>query len=302
MRNAIKKIEGIGVYLAPQPLITVLDVKYLHLRGEDGTDLYVTECGLPFAKCLMPENHWADSAWMKAHGVRLRGTSAVHRVRTKEVEGRSKEIVIKWNRMGQDIPGETRALDAANAEFNSPFMEFSLVFELRNSRFDSPWRLHTHKPLAIYVPRKYVKAEQLGRRQHKMEAINRTLTEIDIDWNRNYAVIYEWLKGVDAVDANRAGWLDKEALAGLTQACGGRSHPEGVRSQRQQATAHYRAAPRRTDRSGETGKPRSSTGWSTSNCCGGRPSGKSGCGRPSGTTTSCGKPTGLNPATSFHPG
>lgn len=217
MREAIKRIEGIGAYLAPQPLITVLDVKYLHLRMEDGTDLYVTERGLPFTKCLMPESHWADDAWMQEHGVRLPGTSAVHRVRTKTVDGRSKEIVIKWNRMGQDIPGETRVTDDAEAEFNSPFLEFSLVFELQNTRFERPGRCHTHQPLAIYVPRKYVKAEQLGRRRHKMEAIERSHSEIAIDWNRNYAVIYEWLKGIDAVDAHRAGLLDNGALGDLVE-------------------------------------------------------------------------------------
>ena len=107
MREAIKKIEGIGAYLAPQPLITVLNVKYLHLRMEDGTDLYITERGLPFTKCLLPESHWADDEWMREHAVRLPGTSAVHRVQTKTVEGKSKDVVIKWNRMGQDIPGET---------------------------------------------------------------------------------------------------------------------------------------------------------------------------------------------------
>lgn len=217
MREAIKKIEGIGVYLAPRPLITVLGVKYLHLRVEDGTDLYLTEHGLPFAKSLMPENHWADEAWMKTHGVRLPGTSALHRVMTKNVDGRSREIVIKWNRMGQDIPGETQVLDEAEAEFNSPFMEFSLVLELRNTRFESPGQLHTHKPLAIYVPRKYVKAEQLGRKRHKMEAIQRSHEEIAIDWNRNYAVIYEWLKGIDAVEACRGGLLDTGAMADLVQ-------------------------------------------------------------------------------------
>jgi hypothetical protein len=217
MRKAIENIEGIGVYLAPRPLVTVLGVKYLHLRVQDGTDLYVTEYGLPFTKCLLPENHWADDAWMKMHSVRLPGTSALHRVRTKEVEGRSKEIVIKWNRMGQDIPGETRAADAATAEFNSPFMEFSLVVELRNTYLESPPRFYTHKPLAIYVPRKYVRAEQLGRRRHKMEAIDRTHDEIGIDWNRNYAVIYEWLKGIDAVEACLAGLLDNETLASLAR-------------------------------------------------------------------------------------
>ena len=80
MQRAIDNIDGIGAYLAPRPLVTVLDVKYLHLCMADGTDLYVTEHGLPFTKCLMPENHWADKAWMKERAVRLPGTSAVHRV------------------------------------------------------------------------------------------------------------------------------------------------------------------------------------------------------------------------------
>ncbi len=215
MPNAMNEIERFGVYFAPRPLITVLGVKYLHLRREDGTDLYVTDHGLPFTKCLLPENHWADEAWMQAHGVPLPGTSGLYRVRTKEVDGLSKEIVIKWNRMGQDVPGETEVIDAADAEFNSPFMEFSLVIELRGTRFESPGRLYTHKPLAIYVPRKYVEGERLGRRRYKMEAIQRSHDEIAIDWNRNYAVIYEWLKGIDAFQACREGLLDEEAMAGL---------------------------------------------------------------------------------------
>jgi len=54
MDKAVKKIDGIGAYFAERPLITVLGLKYLHLRMQDGTDLYVTEHGLPFTKCLMP--------------------------------------------------------------------------------------------------------------------------------------------------------------------------------------------------------------------------------------------------------
>ena len=212
MRNAINEIEGIGAYLAPRPLITVLGVKYLHLCMEDGTDLYLTEYGVRCAKCLMPDNHWADEAWMKAHGVRLPGTSALYRVTTREVDGQSKEVVIKWNRMGQDIPGETQVAEGADAEFNSPFMEFSLVIELRKAHAEAPGRLFTHKPLAIYVPRKFVRGEQLGRRRHRMEAIQRTHEEIALDWNRNYAVIYEWLKGIDAAEARRDGLLDGEGM------------------------------------------------------------------------------------------
>jgi hypothetical protein len=215
MYTALSDMNGIAAYLAPKPLVTVLGVKYLHLRVNDGTDVYVTEYGLPFTQCLMPENHWADDAWMKLHSVRLPGTSALFHVRTKEVGGHSRDIVVKWNRMGQDIPGETRAFEA-NAEFNSPFLEFSLVLEMRNTHQESPGRLFTHKPLAIYVPRKYVKGEQLGRRRHKMEAIQRSHEEeIPIDWNRNYAVIYEWLKGIDAVQACREGLVDKDGMAQL---------------------------------------------------------------------------------------
>ena len=107
MNETMTGMDGLGVDFAPEPLITVLGVKYLHLRMEDGTDLYVTEHGVPFTKCLLPENHWYDQAWRESHSVRLPGTSALYRMSTKEVDGRSKDIVIKWNRMGQDIPGKT---------------------------------------------------------------------------------------------------------------------------------------------------------------------------------------------------
>ena len=68
----------------------------------------------------------------------LLGSSSVFRVRTKKVRDRAMDIVLKWNRMGQDIPGETEAEGALDgAEFNSPFMEFGLVKELRNLQVDS---------------------------------------------------------------------------------------------------------------------------------------------------------------------
>ena len=214
--NATTGMDGLEVHFAPQPFITVLGVKYLHLRMEDGTDLYVTEHGLPFTKCLLPKNHWEDPQWRDRHSVRLLGSSNVFRVTTKEVDGRSKDIVIKWNRMGQDVPGEAAeegALDGA--EFNSPFMEFSLVFEMRNTRYESSGQLHTHKPLAIHVPRKFVEAERLGRREWKMDAIQRSHGEIELDRNRNYAVIYEWLKGIDAAKTYEKGLIDRDGMVGL---------------------------------------------------------------------------------------
>ncbi len=229
MQDAIARPNGLEEYLAPQSLITVLGVEYLHLRMDDGTDLYITEHGLPFAECLLPQNHWRDHAWRSQHRVRLLGSSSVFRIKTKEVEGRSKDIVIKWNRMGQDVPGETAAEELARAEFNSPFTEFSLVLEMRNTRYESPGQLRTHKPLAIFVPRGFVAGEQLGRKRSKMETIQRDHDEIHLDWNRNYAVIYEWLKGVDASKAYGKGLIDRKGMIGIFERANEQLQSKGFR-------------------------------------------------------------------------
>ena len=217
MSSLTTQEDSLAIHFAPEPVITVLGVRYLHLRMEDGSDFYVTDFGSPFTRCLLPENHWCDEQWRNRHSVRLPGTSCVYRVTTKEVDGRSQDIVLKWNRMGQDIPGDTATSDLQGAEFNSPFTEFSLVLEMRDVQDPLPERLYTHKPLAIYVPRKYVEGERLGRRRDKMEAVQRGLDEIDLDWNRNYAVIYEWLKGIDAVEAHRKGLIDHDGVASLVE-------------------------------------------------------------------------------------
>jgi hypothetical protein len=132
------------------------------------------------------------------------------------VHDRSIDIVFKWNRMGQDIPGETEAAGALDgAEFNSPFMEFSLVREMRNAQVDASQRIRTHKPLAIYLPHRFHSAEQLGRRRHRMASIDETHSEINLDWSRFYAVIYEWLKGIDAAEAFGKGLLDYQEMVDL---------------------------------------------------------------------------------------
>ena len=215
MNTSASKMETVAAHLAREPRVTVLDLDYLHLRLDDGSDLYVTEYGRPFSVHLLPENHHADRDWFAAHNVKLPGTSALYKVTTKAVEGLSKDIVLKWNRMGQDIPGETQASDLANAEFNSPFEEFGLVMELRNTRFETPGRIYTHKPLAIYVPRRYVEAERMGRKHYRIEALQRRHDEITLDANRQYAVVYEWIGGIDAATACARGLIDESAMTEL---------------------------------------------------------------------------------------
>ena len=48
-----------------------------------------------------------------------------------------------------------------------------------------------------------------------MESIDQTHCEIDLDWNRFYAVIYEWLKGIDSAEALGQGLIDHQQMVEL---------------------------------------------------------------------------------------
>ncbi len=192
--------------------VRVLGVDYVHYTlGEEG-DLYVTTYGLPFVECLFPENHWLDKERFEEHAQRLSGTSSLYRVTTKEVDGRRRDIVIKWNRMGQEIPGD----EFMGAEFNSPFEEFSLVTDLRQAQRTAAHKVYTQKPLAIFVPAARVELWRTGRKEHVMQSKIDKHVEIELDVSRLYAVIYEWIKGIDAVQSCEQGLLSEEEMVSLT--------------------------------------------------------------------------------------
>ena len=211
------------------PPVRVMDVDYVHLPLDNGDDLYLTEHGLPWLAQLLPESFWTDPAWFAAHNQRLSGTSTLYRIQTKPAGGRGRDIVLKWNRMGQDIPGETQVQELEGAEFNSPFEEFALVYELRQAGRRSSQPVRTHKPLAIYVPAGHVEMDRLGRRPYKFDVKQDSHTEITLHPNRNYAVIYEWIKGVDALQAVRQGLLPKEDLPALMARVDQEMHRAGFR-------------------------------------------------------------------------
>ncbi|UCF16705.1 MAG: hypothetical protein JSW59_04420, partial [Phycisphaerales bacterium] len=170
---------------------------------------------LPFLGNLLPDSFWTDSDWFEGHSEKLRGTSTLYKVTTKMSHGKSKEIVLKWNRMGQDIPGSFD-VNELNVEFNSPFEEFALLEELRKAQSESEGYVLTHKPLAIYVPHRHVDLDRLGRKAYKMQDILSRHNEIQLNMHRNYAVIYEWIKGVDAVQALERGALGEQEMVQLT--------------------------------------------------------------------------------------
>src|SRR5512143_3533052 len=111
-------------------LVNVLGVVYLHSKTEDGGDLYLTRHAEPHQEHLDIRN-WYEEVWFTKHRVKLLGTSSVYRVPTRQVHGTHLDLVVKHNRVGEDVPINTHTLqEFMSAEFNSPWEEFALVMEM----------------------------------------------------------------------------------------------------------------------------------------------------------------------------
>jgi hypothetical protein len=89
-----------------------------------------------------------------------------------------------------------------NAEFNSPFEEFSLLMELRRGRGGPPgFHVRTQRPLAIYVPSERLQLWETGRSESKIAAKLAQHPGVELDILRQYVLIYEWVEGVNLVEA-----------------------------------------------------------------------------------------------------
>lgn len=189
---------------AGSTFLRVLGVNYVHLKTADGGDLYLTEYGVPFRSHLDPDN-WYEEGYFTKNRQRLEGTSAVYKIATRPVSGhlcRSIDLVVKWSRVGQDVPLDTFTLNKAiNAEFNTPFEEFSLVEELRRSQHGpSDLRIRMQKPLAIYAPPERMQLWQSGRSREKVLSKIARHPAIDIDILKSYILLYAWVKGYNCVE------------------------------------------------------------------------------------------------------
>lgn len=204
-REVDTRSESISTFLQRQHLpehatpVRLLEVDYAHLPTPEGGDLYVTWHGIHLLDHLHVEN-WYERGWFEANRIRLPGTATVYRVPTKPVNGRSIDLVVKYCRVGEDVPLDTIAFSQfSNAEFNSPYEEFALVMEMR-SRGSSP-RVLTHRPLGIYVPAKRLELWQTGRREFRIAGKKARFRDVELDIFRQYILIYQWVKGVSADEA-----------------------------------------------------------------------------------------------------
>ncbi len=210
------------------------DMDYIRIQLPDGGDLYVTHYGWRNAEKLMPQC-WFTDKYFSRFGTRLPGsTGTVYRVPTKPVNGKSIDIVVKFSRVGQEVPLVVATFpdgvlpeDVTNARFNSPFEEFGLLHEMRHSRYGPRnLRILAHLPLAIYTPPKTYDIWQLGRSRTRFFLHQRMLKEdqenideplaIELDIKRDYVLLYSWIKGLNAEEHFLNGELDKNEFEGLS--------------------------------------------------------------------------------------
>jgi hypothetical protein len=204
-----------GIKPEHSTVVSMLGVDYWHFKTHSYGDLYTTKYGFPFVEFLLPEN-WFEHEWFAQNRERLLGTSTVYKVQTKTVGGRSLSIVVKWCRVGEQVPFDTLTLNKfALAEFNSPYEEFSLVMEMRDSRVSGIVR--THKPLAIYVPPERLKLWQTGRSESKIAQKKAKHRDIELDIYRQYILIYEWIKGASVVEVLDQTKIPKEKHAEIVE-------------------------------------------------------------------------------------
>ncbi|MGD1275758.1 MAG: hypothetical protein ABR964_00870 [Tepidisphaeraceae bacterium] len=223
-QRAIAGRPATGLLPSRATFLRLMGVNYLRLRTDDGGDLYVTEHGIPFLEHLKPEN-WYEAEWFAKNRIPLLGTGTVYLLATRPIGRRPRssiKLVVKWSRVGQDVPIDTFTLShAIKADFNTPFEEFSLLEELRAGAF-GPRRIKifTQKPLAIYVPPERMQLWQTGRSRHKILSKVKRYASVEIDILRSYIMLYGWIEGIDAVEAHKrnlfAGPSSEHSLSALT--------------------------------------------------------------------------------------
>lgn len=185
-----------NIKMQKKTLVNVLGVVYAHVKTSDGGDLYLTRFAEPYQKHFDIEN-WYEPDWFNSKRIRLKGTGSVYKLPTKEVEGKSLNLVYKNCRVGEDVPLDTHTLqEFCDAEFNSPWEEFSLVVEIREGLYGpKELKIHTQRPMVIYVPPEKMQTWQSGRSKSKINRIRAKHPGIDLDILKQYKLIYEWIEG-----------------------------------------------------------------------------------------------------------
>jgi hypothetical protein len=212
----------------------IFGVDYVHLKGRQNGDLFITRAGWPVASSILPER-WFTGAQFSKPGQALAGaTGAVYRVPVAHPVRSDFALIVKFSRFGQDVgltvAGKGLREDAAfmsrvaHAEFLPPFEEFGNLTRLRTQ---SCGHFVTKAPLAIYSPPTRYLDWQLGRKGHLQTSYSQRLLaaqestgadgRVDYDWERTYILLYRWMNGIDAEQAFAAGLISETRMTDWTR-------------------------------------------------------------------------------------
>jgi hypothetical protein len=209
-------------------------VDYLHLKGRQSGDLYITRAGWPVASSILPERWFTGSQFSKPGRALAGATGAVYRVPVTHPVRSDFALVVKFSRFGQDVgitvagnelTGDSEFMSRVDhAEFLPPFEEFGNLMRLR-----AQCRGHfvTKAPLAIYSPPTRYLEWKLGRKSHLQTTYShRLLTsqgdsdgneKVEYDWERIYILLYRWMDGLDAEQAFGAGLISEPRMIDWTR-------------------------------------------------------------------------------------
>ncbi|MCB1071302.1 MAG: hypothetical protein H7A43_08100 [Verrucomicrobia bacterium] len=219
----------------PENKVRLFGVSYVHLPDDRGGDLYITRDGWPYVQSLMP-SVWYDHQRFHKEGQRLTGgTGTVYRLLCSPPGQPRVELVIKFSRFAEHVPlfmPSTLPPDlprelAMHARFNSPFEEFGLLEDLRRGRFGPPeLSIRTKRAFAIYCPPERFPLWSLGRKQSEFMMYEKALEQdqaarggeprIHLDIDRQYVLLFGWVRGDNAEDLLEQGVMTQEEVEALS--------------------------------------------------------------------------------------
>jgi hypothetical protein len=214
---------------------TVFDVDYNYLNlGPDG-DLYVTSFGWPILKCLTPDQWYHNQRFAQVGKRQTDGVGTVYHVPIRNHKNEGTDLIVKFSRFAQctmlyansNMPHNVSNSTVMNAHINSPFEEFSVLLNLRrHGRILGRTSLLTKRPLAIYIPPELYSIDKLGRSQWRFDRCQdairkdqnqmKTLVPVHLDIQKDYILLYHWVKGENAQEMHNQGLLSREEVAALT--------------------------------------------------------------------------------------
>lgn len=210
----------------------VFGVDYLHLRGRQSGDLYITRHGWGTLGSIVP-TQWFTGDRLSKVGRKLAGaTGAVYRIPVPHQASERFALVVKFSRFAQEAlvsmdpneVGDFGQHDRMGApEFLSRFVELGNLERLRAS---AGRRIPTQPPLAIYSPATRYLDWELGRISYSRWRYDRALADdqadqldaarVQYDWERLHILLYRWIDGIDAEVAAELGHFTDAELASFT--------------------------------------------------------------------------------------